>query len=74
MSNDRRNVNLISLISYLHNPTTFNNDTNRVNRPNCSKTALIKFTEEVYNRLFPSPSNTLEAMNMTLTLQILGYN
>jgi hypothetical protein len=58
--NDRRNVNLISLISYLHNPTTFNNDTNRVNRPNCSKTALIKFTEKVYNRLFPSPSNTLE--------------
>lgn len=46
---NRRNVNLISLIKYLHNPETHDGDDNWTN---CSNMQLIKFTEQLYNRLF----------------------
>ncbi|KAF2883631.1 hypothetical protein ILUMI_22539 [Ignelater luminosus] len=44
-----------------------NNDNERITR-NCTKTALIKFTEELYNRLFPSSSNSVEDDNQIQTL------
>lgn len=56
---NRRNINLITLIKYLHNPTIFQNYNENSTRI-CNKTALIRFTEELYNRLFPSSSNSDE--------------
>jgi hypothetical protein len=55
----RRNVNLIAIIKYLHDP----------NDKSCSKTALINFTEELYNRLFPTPSDSTTSTTTSPTFE-----
>lgn len=54
---ERRNVNLISLVKYLHNPIAYNNENERIFQ-RCNKTTLIKYTEELYNRLYPNSNSS----------------
>lgn len=62
---ERRNINLITLIKYLHNPASIQNENERL-PSNCTKNALIKFTEELYTRLYPSTSTSNETDDVQL--------
>lgn len=55
--NERRNLNIVSLLNFLHSPDLFYLKKSDFLTPNCSKTSLINYTEEIYHRLFPTPES-----------------
>ncbi|GBP75913.1 Folliculin-interacting protein 1 [Eumeta japonica] len=62
--NERRNVYLISLLHYLHNHDSYHQKKNDYLMSNCSKQALTKYTEDIFNRLFPSSLDLQTDVNL----------
>lgn len=54
--NKRRNLHIVSLLNFLHNPDSFYLKNNFL-ITNCSKSSLISYTEEIYHGLFATPDS-----------------